>query len=469
MQRLTLTSNLERELYLRASFLVCASATLIFILAYYGGITYFLATLLLISCLYPTLQYIARKEEGVPVLPLLCLAYAVEFAIPVFTQEAKVSAFSTILFLDDSDVNDCLLMTIAGVALLQATYHLVKRVNLPKVDLPLNVSKVRIFYAASFTFSFLTSRIDLLFSEDTNQQYGSVLGLLQNQVLVAIAIMGWIVYTQRGTRFDRIALYGGVAIITLIRFRSTTMLEQILLPILILAIAKWTFTRRLPVYAFIGIGAIILFLQPLKGMIRTEIREGEDVPVVWTEKSAQYWEDSLSGRRNLIESTSEATSRTDLIHQFTHIYSMTPDPVPYQMGGSYLYFLYAPVPRAVWPEKPESMTSNNFFAVNYGISTEEGIKHASFGVSLIGEGFMNFGVAGALMIMVLQGFILGLLERVFANSPGGMAIFIVNFAGLLNGIGSSASMMFGAMIQNLLASCLLLLWASKVGLPKIRL
>ena len=82
---------------------------------------------------------------------------------------------------------------------------------------------------------------------------------------------------------------------------------------------------------------------------------------------------------------------------------------------------------------------------------------------------MNFGVLGAPLVMAFKGLAFGLLERVFANSPGGMAIFIVNFASLLNGIGSSAPMMFGVIAQNLLPSCLLLLWASKVGLPRLRL
>jgi hypothetical protein len=65
--------------------------------------------------------------------------------------------------------------------------------------------------------------------------------------------------------------------------------------------------------------------------------------------------------------------------------------------------------------------------------------------------------------MALIGFILGLLERIFAGSKagiGGRAIFIAFVVYFLNGIGSSAEIAFGAILQNLLCSCFLLWWAA---------
>src|SRR5438128_571854 len=50
-----------------------------------------LAMILLDVCLYPTLRYLVRKE-GLPVLPLLCLAFAVQFATPIFTQVPGVDS-----------------------------------------------------------------------------------------------------------------------------------------------------------------------------------------------------------------------------------------------------------------------------------------------------------------------------------------------------------------------------------------
>ena len=50
----------------------------------------FLALLLLEICLYPTVRYFARKEKGLPTMPIFCLAFALQFAIPIFTRDATI-------------------------------------------------------------------------------------------------------------------------------------------------------------------------------------------------------------------------------------------------------------------------------------------------------------------------------------------------------------------------------------------
>jgi hypothetical protein len=148
-----------------------------------------------------------------------------------------------------------------------------------------------------------------------------------------------------------------------------------------------------------------------------------------------------------------------MIHNFAHIYSMTPSVLPYQYGATYSYLAITWIPRVIWPEKPQANAANNYYAVAYEISTEEGIKHSSFGVSLIAEGYMNFGVAGVFLIMIVLGGVLATLQHVFAgpsSGPGGQAIFLSTFVYFLNGIGTSAELMFGGLIQNLLCASLLL-------------
>ena len=215
---------------------------------------------------------------------------------------------------------------------------------------------------------------------------------------------------------------------------------------------------------------VFLFLAPVKKNIRTnQVDTGitpQEVSATdragdWITRSLSYWGEAISGQRSLAESTSEAASRTDLIHTFAYIYSLTPAVVPYQYGSTYEYLAIAWIPRVVWPEKPQANAANNFFAVAYEVSTEEGVKTSSFGATLMGEGFMNFGVSGVVMIMVALGLVTSLLEDVFAgedSGPGGRAIFLAIFVYFLNGIGSSAELVFGGLLQNLVANCLLLWW-----------
>src|SRR2546426_5735684 len=49
-----------------------------------------LAIVLMEVCLYPTVRYFARNESGLPAMPILCLAYALQFALPIFTHDATI-------------------------------------------------------------------------------------------------------------------------------------------------------------------------------------------------------------------------------------------------------------------------------------------------------------------------------------------------------------------------------------------
>lgn len=183
---------------------------------------------------------------------------------------------------------------------------------------------------------------------------------------------------------------------------------------------------------------------------------------LWITQAGDYWAETFSGARGLVEATSSATGRADFLHQLAYTYSMTPEEVPYQYGRTYSYFAVALIPRALWPDKPLSGSANGFFAITYGLLTEEGAKTTTFGVSLVGEAFINFGWAGVVFVMLIQGLAIGVLERIFGSrksGAGGQAVFIAFFVFFLNGIGSSAEILFGNILQNLLFGYLLLWWA----------
>jgi len=233
----------------------------------------------------------------------------------------------------------------------------------------------------------------------------------------------------------------------------------------------------------IFIAVIILFLSPVKGTFReavwsdsasvTQVSDSRlDRASLWVEQAAQYWFGTLNGERDVTDATSSAISRTDLIHQFAHIYSLTPEIVPFQYGDTYSYFAVAFIPRVIWPDKPMAGGANDFFAVAYGITSEEGVKRVTFGVSLLGEGYINFGAPGVVFIMALQGVILILLQHVFGgerSGAGGQAVFLAFFIFFLNGVGTSAEIFFGNIVQNLLCSCALLWWVREKPAVRRRL
>ena len=64
--------------------------------------------------------------------------------------------------------------------------------------------------------------------------------------------------------------------------------------------------------------------------------------------------------------------------------------------------------------------------------------------------------------MLVEGLFIGVMQHSFGgkeSGSGGQAVFLAFFVYFLNGIGSSAEIMFGGIIQNLILGYLLLLWA----------
>lgn len=435
-----------------------------------------LATLLLACCAYPSARYYRKQDQGLPTMPVFCLAYALQFAFPVFTNESSFLLMGgDVRYLEDADVNAALLMAITGIVALQFGYYWLQsssyRHFVPIAHLPLKKSRALIYCIAVGIVLPLLFTFRGVIPEEYQQPLSSILRLLSNQVLVVIGILGWIYYGRRDARVYGIWLYG-LVFITSFRGISGGSLEDAVVPFGVLFVVKWLYTRRVPVAPVLLTATLVLLLSPVKSDYRLKVWLGEDPELAaqstltrgatWIEEAAQYWKETITGNRDITEATSSATGRADFIHQVAYIYSMTPAVVPYQLGKTYSFFVVAFIPRVIWPEKPVAGNANGFYAVTYGVTTEEGAKTTTFGVSILGEAFMNFGWAGVVLIMLLQGLLIGAIHHTFgsaASGPGGQAVFLAFFVYFLNGIGSSAEIMFGGIIQNLVCGYLLLLWA----------
>jgi hypothetical protein len=165
-----------------------------------------LATLLIVICLYPTVRYFARQESGIPTMAILCLAYALQFGLPVFTRDSTIELMAReVRFLEDPDVIAALLMSIMGVGLLQLGYYSFRASNLvnmvPPAELPLNKFRAVIYcLVVGFVLPIVFALKDVI-PQEYQAPLSSILTLLQNQILVVIAILGWLVYSRRGSKW----------------------------------------------------------------------------------------------------------------------------------------------------------------------------------------------------------------------------------------------------------------------------
>jgi hypothetical protein len=444
----------------------------------YSGLQTFLGLLLLVICVYPSARYFSRREAGLPTMPVFALAYAMQFSFPVFTHDNTFLLLGgEVKYLAESDVLAALVLAITGILALQAGYYWFQQSShrkvVPVAHLPLRKSKALFYCVLVGVFLPLLFTFKGIIPEEFQQPLSSILRLLQNQVLVVIGILGWIVYGRKDSKFYTLWLYA-LVIIAAMRGISSGSLEEALVPIGVLFVVNWLYTRRIPVWPILATAALVVFLSPVKSDDRERAWLGEDPELaeqssltkgtLWIEQATEYWKDTLGGSRDLAEATSSATGRADFIHQVAHIYSMTPEVIPYQYGKTYSFFTVAFIPRLLWPDKPTAGSANGFYAVTYGVSTEEGAKTTTFGASILGEAFMNFGWAGVVFVMLLQGILIGVMQHSFGgfeSGPGGQAVFLAFFVYFLNGIGSSAEIMFGGILQNLLCGYFMLLWAKE--------
>src|SRR6185312_5680251 len=156
MQKLSIVPLVSRFL---PGLLVLATAVIpVALSAYdYSYMQLFLAMVLIDVCIFPTIQYLRLREVRLPVLSLICLAYALQFAMPIFTREPKQSASYDYVYLTDTEIIPALLMCIFGVVLLQMGYHLAKqggvRGFLPTVNLSLGLNRIEAFCICAIALS----------------------------------------------------------------------------------------------------------------------------------------------------------------------------------------------------------------------------------------------------------------------------------------------------------------------------
>jgi hypothetical protein len=181
----------------------------------------------------------------------------------------------------------------------------------------------------------------------------------------------------------------------------------------------------------------------------------------WFETAASKWADALqSGERTeSLGLASQSLQRASLLSQVAHVLEMTPSQVPFQEGGTYRFVAVTLIPRVFWPDKPTVNDANRFYQVAYGLTLEKGLDNVSIAVGSLAEGFINFGWAGVVGVMLLIGVVLGVYQRtlvVAESSTLFLAIGLTLVPGLL-ALESQLGQYLGGIIQQMLLTLVVFL------------
>jgi len=94
-------------------------------------------------------------------------------------------------------------------------------------------------------------------------------------------------------------------------------------------------------------------------------------------------------------------------------------------GQSYLAFLGAPVPRSIWPDKPEPVDK----VLNGVLFPSTDARGIGFSFGLYSEPYFNFGIVGVVIVMLLLGVALGVLQSGFERRPSATSLLLVAMVG----------------------------------------
>tara|TARA_R110002072_G_scaffold85337_3_gene193517 strand:+ start:771 stop:2165 length:1395 start_codon:yes stop_codon:yes gene_type:complete len=89
----------------------------------------------------------------------------------------------------------------------------------------------------------------------------------------------------------------------------------------------------------------------------------------------------------------------------SHIIMGVPERMDYQLGSTYFSWVFAPIPRTIWPSKPDISLGKRVKAEVLQQSVIRTGRPASF----MGEGWINFGPIGFLISSLLFGYVLRLI------------------------------------------------------------
>jgi len=423
------------------------------------------AVLVAATCLLPMARWYAGTRQGLPMFELICLSYGLQFSVPVYTQPAQLAIMSSTVPLRWSTTFEVLLYVEMGIVTMMAGYYLVRRSraaqSIPKLDLPLvPAGRTLYLWGALIGSGLLTMLSAVNWEPLTGSSFDAIVRLMNSQFNVAIVLLAYAVYREGRSWAAQVALYAAVLYAFLVGL-TTGMLENALMPLVLMLAVRWHATRKMPWVAILA--GLVLFgvLNPAKFEYRRQVwYSGEEYGFnerlsVWGEAVEGELQGSVEAG-NWQDTVRETLARFDLVHRFMYVREMTPAFVPYYQGETYAYFLYAWIPRLIWPDKPSASEANQRIDVDYAFKYEW--QDSTTSIGQLPEAYVNFGIIGIAVVMALQGLVFAVMDAVLngPRSDGGRAIYLVIMAYFLNGIGSSSATLFGALVQYILAAAVIL-------------
>lgn len=259
---------------------------------------------------------------------------------------------------------------------------------------------------------------------------GTVLGSCQ-PVLAYLAVQAVDRPKRRGVLIAVTAL---IAIAGL----STGMMEAALRPVLVYGFLDLVLFKRISTRMVVLFAAAAIAITPVKLVYRQ---------LTWTEPGQRYamsvgmfvsnwaaaFEEAWGAGGSLpINHVDALASRLSELPVVAVTFDRVPDVIPYEKGEQWAQLIWAPLPRALVPEKPNyTEIFNNRFSVEFGFQTREGTRTSTMCFPLLADGYWNFGWFGVIFVSLFVGGLLALFSHAIpVDRWAGVALAVTFIADL---------------------------------------
>lgn len=408
----------EARLFLSGASILCASVFLLNPFDYEIE-TRFLALLAFVIGVMPMARWLfLRDRAGMPIFEIYMLFYAICFGFAGFMdQKSTLTARSMVTM---GEWQDGLLAVIVSLVCTAAGFYLflhLKRKTYtpalwPFILNPTNSSRIVHFVLPVLLTVFLLGNwipTELI-------QIVQLWSLFWFFVLVVASIKKVLTRTQRLIVFLLIPanalVFSGF---------SNAVLYGLFQVLVLVALAFFSLRRRIP-YVIISVVVItFILLQPVKGEYRSMKWAGSEISnkvnvVDFFELAIDRLSEHYKSGGTTWEWFNLAFMRINHLHVAAAVIADTPSVVPYQYGKTYSSLFTKLIPRILWQDKPEERTGNQW-AHMYGYLYRDDTV-TSFNLPWLPEMYMNFGMAGVIILSLIVGILLGFLTSRFWMHQG---------------------------------------------------
>lgn len=237
-------------------------------------------------------------------------------------------------------------------------------------------------------------------------------------------------------------------------------MRHLLSPLVVSGVLFMLKRRRFPWRWAGAVVVLFVLLQPAKHAYRAmawsedEYRQSADVGLTasrWSEAITSTW----AHEEALDRGESTIAGRLNNLSPIGLIFDMVPGYVPHVGTRHWKLLLVAPLPRMLYPDKPNFTEAiNNTYSVTFGIQDSSTVGNSTAVFPIVSDGYWSFGWPGVVVVALAVGLLLGLFTSSFRlGSWAGLSISLTLFAEMRpvdHLVGQ-----FGGVLQRILAIALL--------------